>query len=211
MKDLVPISGYYYPNKMGRILLASMEEVMGRNGLNALLNLANMPQFIQEPPADNLEKQFDFANIANLTQSLDEIYGPRGGRGLALRGGRAIFSRGLKQFGALAGVGDLAFKILPLQAKLKIGVPAVARIFSQFSDQTSRVEEFDDHFLYYIDRCSMCWGRKADRPICYIAVGILQESLRWVSGGLEFRIEEIECIAMGARSCVFRIDKEPIK
>ncbi|MCA9933869.1 MAG: 4-vinyl reductase [Ardenticatenaceae bacterium] len=196
---------------MGRILLASMEEVMGRNGLNALLNLANMPQFIQEPPADNLEKQFDFANIANLTQSLDEIYGPRGGRGLALRGGRAIFSRGLKQFGALAGVGDLAFKILPLQAKLKIGVPAVARIFSQFSDQTSRVEEFDDHFLYYIDRCSMCWGRKADRPICYIAVGILQESLRWVSGGLEFRIEEIECIAMGARSCVFRIDKEPIK
>ena len=211
MKDLVPTSGYYYPNKMGRILLASMEEVMGRNGLNALLNLTEMPQFIQEPPSDNLEKQFDFANIANLTQGLDEIYGPRGGRGLALRGGRAIFSRGLKQFGALAGVGDLAFKVLPLQAKLKIGVPAVARIFSQFSDQTSRVEDFDDHFLYYIDRCSMCWGRKADRPICYIAVGILQESLRWVSGGLEFRIEEIECVAMGAPSCVFRIDKEPIK
>lgn len=211
MKDLVPISGYYYPNVMGRILLASMEEVMGRNGLNALLNLASMQTFIQEPPADNLEKQFDFANIANLTLGLDEIYGPRGGRGLALRGGRAIFSRGLKHFGTLAGVGDLAFKMLPLQAKLKIGVPAVARIFSQFSDQISRVEEFDDHFLYYIDRCSMCWGRKAERPICFIAVGILQEALRWVSGGLEFRIEEIECVAMGARSCVFRIDKEPIK
>jgi predicted hydrocarbon binding protein len=57
----------------------------------------------------------------------------------------------------------------------------------------------------------MCWGRKTDRPICYIAVGILQEALRWVSGGLEFRIEELECIGMGAESCVFRIDKEPIK
>ncbi|MCA9961099.1 MAG: 4-vinyl reductase [Anaerolineales bacterium] len=196
---------------MARILLVSMEEVMGRNGLNALLNLTEMRQFIQEPPPDNLERQFDFAHIANLTQGLDEIYGPRGGRGLALRGGRAIFSRGLKQFGALAGVGDLAFKVLPLQTKLKIGVPAVARIFTQFSDQTSRVEEYDDHFLYYIDRCSMCWGREATRPICYIAVGILQESLRWVSGGLEFRIEEIECIAMGAKSCVFKIDKDPIK
>lgn len=211
MKELVPASGYYYPNKMARILLVSMEEVMGRNGLNALLNLTEMRQFIQEPPPDNLERQFDFAHIANLTQGLDEIYGPRGGRGLALRGGRAIFSRGLKQFGALAGVGDLAFKVLPLQTKLKIGVPAVARIFTQFSDQTSRVEEYDDHFLYYIDRCSMCWGREATRPICYIAVGILQESLRWVSGGLEFRIEEIECIAMGAKSCVFKIDKDPIK
>lgn len=196
---------------MGRILLASMEEVMGRNGLNALLNVTDMQSFIQEPPANNLEKQFDFAYISNLNHGLNELYGPRGGRGLALRGGRAIFSRGLSHFGALAGVGDLAFKMLPLQAKLKIGVPAVARIFSQFSDQTSRVEEFDDHFLYYIDRCSMCWGREAERPLCHIAVGILQEALRWVSGGLEFRIEEIACVAMGARSCVFRIDKDPIK
>ncbi|MFQ5435487.1 MAG: V4R domain-containing protein [Anaerolineae bacterium] len=211
MRDLVSETGYYYPNKMGRILLHSMEEVMGRNGLNALLNLTNMRQLIQEIPPDNLERAFDFAYITNLNRGLDEIYGPRGGRGLALRGGRAIFSRGLKQFGALAGVGDLAFKVLPLSTKLKIGVPAVARIFTQFSDQTSRVKEFDDHFLYYIDRCSMCWERHTDRPICFIAVGILQEALRWVSGGLEFRVEEIECIAMGAEACLFKIDKEPIK
>jgi hypothetical protein len=211
VRDLVPESGYYYPNRMARILLDSMEEVMGRNGLNALLNLTEMRHLIESPPPDNLERGFDFAYISNLNKGLDEIYGPRGGRGLALRGGRAMFSQGLRQFGALAGVGDLAFKVLPLSTKLKIGVPAVARIFTQFSDQTSRVEDMDDHFLYYIDRCSMCWGRETDRPICFIAVGILQEALRWVSGGLEFRVEEIECIAMGATSCVFKIDKEPIK
>jgi len=188
-----------------------MEEVMGRNGLNALLNLTNLRHLIHNPPPDNLERQFDFAHLSNLTRGLDEIYGPRGGRGLALRGGRAMFFRGLRQFGALAGVGDLAFKVLPLSTKLKVGIPAVARIFSQFSDQISRVEDKGDHFLYYIDRCSMCWGRKTDRPICFMAVGILQEALRWVSGGLEFRVEEIECVAMGAESCVFRIDKEPIK
>lgn len=211
MKELVPESGYYYPNKMGRILLVAMEEVMGRNGLNALLNLIELRQFINELPPDNLEKEFDFAHISNLLGGLDEIYGPRGGRGLALRGGRAIFSRGLKQFGALAGVGDLAFKVLPLQTKLKIGVPAVARIFTQFSDQTSRVEEFDDHFLYYIEQCSMCWGRQTDRPLCHVAVGILQETLRWISGGLEFRVDIIECIGQGSEAGVLRIDKEPIK
>jgi predicted hydrocarbon binding protein len=211
VRDFVPESGYFYPNKMGRILLVSMEEVMGRNGLNALLNLTGMRELIHEPPPDNLEKAFEFSNISNLNKGLEEIYGPRGGRGLALRGGRAIFSRGLKQFGRLAGVGDLAFKVLPLSTKLRIGVPAVARIFTQFSDQTSRVEDRGDHFMYYIERCSMCWGRDSDRPICYIAVGILQEALRWVSGGLEFRIDELECIAMGADACVFKIDKEPIK
>lgn len=211
MRDLVPMSGYYYPNKMARILLISMEEVMGRNGLNALLNLVEMRPFITDLPPDNLEREFDFAYISNLNRGLEEIYGPRGGRGLALRGGRAIFSRGLKQFGALAGVGDLAFKVLPLQTKLRIGIPAVARIFTQFSDQTSRSEEYDDHFLYYIDRCSMCWGIESDRPICHIAVGILQETLRWISGGLEFRVNPVECIGMGAKTGVIRIDKEPIK
>lgn len=196
---------------MGRILLQSLEEVMGRNGLNALLNLINLRQYIQELPPDNLEKAFDFAHISNINRGLEEIYGPRGGRGLALRGGRAIFSHGLKQFGALAGVGDLAFKVLPLHTKLKIGVPAVARVFTQFSDQASHVDEHDDHFIYTIEQCSMCWGRTTDSAVCYIATGILQETLRWVSGGLEFRVEEIQCHASGADHCVFRIDKEPIK
>ena len=45
----------------------------------------------------------------------DQLFGgPRGGRGLALRAGRATFADALRGFGALAGVGDLAFKVLPL-------------------------------------------------------------------------------------------------
>lgn len=211
MRDLVPESGYYYPNKMGRIFLLAMEEVMGRNGLNALLNLTDLRQFINDLPPDNLAREFDFAYISNLNKGLEDIYGARGGRGLALRGGRALFARGLKGFGALAGVGDLAFRVLGVNTKLKIGLPAVARIFTQFSDQTSRVVEYEDHFLYYIDRCSMCWGQTCDRPVGYIAAGILQESLRWLSGGLEYRVEELECISMGASAGVFRIDKEPIE
>ncbi len=211
MKDLVPQSGYYYPNKMGRILLTSLEEVMGHNGLNALLNLVDLAEYIDELPPDNLEKAFDFAHISNINAGLEEIYGPRGSRGLALRGGRAIFSHGLRQFGALAGVSDLPFKMLPLKTKLKIGLPAVARIFTQFSDQTSYVEELDTHFIYTIERCSICWGRETDLPTCYISVGILQETLRWVSNELDFRVEQTQCKAMGDDVCAFRIDKEPIK
>ncbi len=122
---------------------------------------------------------------------LEEMYGPRGGRGLALRGGRASFARGLQGFGALAGVGDLAFKVLPLGAKLKMGLPAMAGIFTQVSDQISRVEEKDDHFEYFIDRCPVCWGRKSDKAVCHAATGLLQEGLRWVSGGKEFRVDEV--------------------
>ncbi|HRE26374.1 MAG TPA: 4-vinyl reductase, partial [Anaerolineales bacterium] len=75
-------SGYYYPNKMGRIYLTALEEVMGKNGLNAILRLAGLDRFIDRYPPDNLAKEFDFADIAALHTALEEMYGPRGGRGL---------------------------------------------------------------------------------------------------------------------------------
>ena len=83
MRDLVPPSGYFYPNKMARIFLLALEEVMGRNGLNALLNLIDLRQYIHELPPDNLQREFDFAHISNINTGLEDIYGPRGGRGLA--------------------------------------------------------------------------------------------------------------------------------
>lgn len=206
----IPKSGLYYPNKFGRIMILSLEDVMGRNGVNAILNLANLPNLMENLPPDNLEKAFDFADVSAITGALEEMYGPRGGRGLALRAGRATFSDALRNFGALAGVGDLAFKVLPLHAKLRIGLPAMAKIFSQISDQYSTVEEKDDHLVYTIHRCPVCYGRHTDKPDCYIATGLLQESLKWVSGGSEFRVNESKCIAMGNPTCEFIVYKEPI-
>lgn len=210
MQNRIPPSGYYYPNRIARIYIQAMEEVVGRNGLLALLNLVDLGKYRETLPPNNLDREFDFADFSGINQGLFEIYGIRGGRGLSLRGGRATFDRGLKGFGALAGVSDLAFRVLPLSTKLRVGLPALARIFSQFSDQISYVKAFDDHYLYYIDRCPVCWGRQSNGMICFVATGLLQESLKWVSNGHEFRVEEIECIASGGSSCIFKIDKEPI-
>lgn len=204
-------SGYYYPNKFARLAIVAMEEIMGKNGLNAILNLAGMQTFIDNYPLDNLEKAFDFTDFTALNVGLEEMYGSRGGRGLALRAGRAIFAGGLRSFGALAGVGDLAFKVLPLNAKLKVGVPAMANIFSQFSDQISNVyDEGSDKIIYTMERCALCWGRTTDKPVCYMAQGLLQEGLRWVSGGREFKVDMSTCIAKGDDMSRLIIFKEPL-
>ena len=204
-------SGLAYPNKFGLILVRALEEAMGRNGLNAILNLAGLSHYIENPLPDNLEKGFDFAEVAAVNMALEDMYGPRGGRGLSLRVGRALFADGLRNFGALAGVGDLAFKVLPLGAKLRIGLPAVAKIFSQISDQHSTVEEKENEYIYTIHKCSECHGRTGqDKPICFIASGILQESLKWVSGGNEFRVNESRCTATGDSVCEYVIQKEPL-
>ncbi len=209
--DPIPKSEYNYANKIARISIQALEDVMGKNGLSAILNLAHLPQLIDNYPPDNLEREFNFADFSALNLALEEMYGPRGGRGLALRAGRAAFADALRNFGALAGVGDLAFKVLPLSAKMRIGLPAMARIFSQISDQYSTVREESDVYVYTIHRCPVCWGRRdSDKPVCFIAVGLLQEGLKWVSGGNEFRINESRCVAMGDEVCDFVIQKVPI-
>ncbi|GAB4580149.1 MAG: 4-vinyl reductase [Anaerolineales bacterium] len=208
----IPPSGLYYPNKFALITLDAFEQVMGKNGLNAILNLAHLSHLIDNYPPDNLNKEFDFAYYTSVNVALEEMYGPRGGRGLALRAGRALFADALRNFGALAGVGDLAFKVLPLPAKLRIGIPAMARIFSQVSDQRTTVQELDNEILYTIHKCPVCWGRTgSDKPVCFIATGLLQEGLKWVSGGSEFRVNESKCIAMGDEVCEFVIQKTPIR
>lgn len=203
-------SGFNYPNKFARIYLEAMEEIMGKNGLNAILNLAGLQEFIGNYPPDNLEKAYDFSYYTALQVALEDMYGPRGGRGLALRAGRASFAEGLRGFGALAGVGDLAFKVLPLAAKMKIGLPAMANILTQFSDQISNVYEEGDKYIYTLERCPMCWNRKADKPVCYAGQGLLQEGLRWVSGGHEFKVDMATCIAKGDDMGRYVIYKEPI-
>ncbi len=208
--EIIPKSGLYYPNKAARIAILALEEVMGKNGINVILNLANLPEWINTYPADNLNKEFDFADFSAISGALDIMYGPRGGRGLALRAGRATFNDVLKNFGALAGVGDIAFKVLPMQTKLKVGLGAMAKIFSQISDQHSTFEEFDDHYLYVIHKCPVCWGRHTDKPACFMATGLLHASTVWVSGGQEFRIIQTTSKSTGDETCNFAIMKEPL-
>jgi hypothetical protein len=203
-------SGYYYPNIVARVYLEAMEEIMGKNGLNAILNLSGLSHLIDRYPPTNLNKEFEFADYSALNGALEEMYGPRGGRGLQLRAGRASFARGLQGLGALTGVGDLAFKVLPLTAKLKAGIPAMAKVFTQVSDQRSTVEDRGEYYTYAMAPCPVCWGRTADRPICFAGKGLLEEGLHWVSGGRKFRVEEIECVAMGGPACTYAIYKEPI-
>jgi predicted hydrocarbon binding protein len=201
---------YYYPNRMGRIILLSMEEVMGRTGVNAVLHLAELPSLIENYPPDNTSLAFSFSTVSHLTRILEQAYGPHGGRGLALRIGRASFNYGVRQYGTQMGLTEMAFRLLPLPAKLHAGAKAFAELFNKFTDQQVRVEIEDGKILWHIDRCPLCWERKTHEAVCHLAVGLLQEALYWVSGGKVFNVEEQTCIAAGDPACTIVIDQTPI-
>ncbi len=200
----------YYPNRMGRILLQASEDVLGRGGLLALLQTAGLRQYTGMFPPGTLDKKFPFEDVSALMEGLDLIYGPRGGRGIALRVGRITFRYGLMDFGPVLGVGDLAVSLLPFSLKLNQGATALAGLFNQFSDQVVRVEDSGTALYWHIDRCPLCWGRALAEPRCFVATGLLQEALLWLSGGRHHAVAQTACRAAGDDGCRFEISKQPL-
>lgn len=203
------LSGYYYPNKMARIYVQSIEKTIGPEAMRKVFEVAGVPLDLYPPPND-FAKSFDFAHFGAIGAGLEKMYGARGERSLAFHAGRAVYEEGFAEYGLLIGNSELVFKPIPLKAKLKVGTRALAQAFHNFSDQLTTMEEADDYLIYTIHRCPVCWGRKSSRPICYIAQGVLEESVKWVSGGKTFQVEEVNCVAAGDEACVFHIQKEPV-
>lgn len=196
---------YNYPQKMGRAILLGMEEVMGVNVVNGVLQLNSLEHLVEQNPPATDERTFSFETISEIQSALELAYGPRGGRGLAHRAGRAAFKYGLKEYGSMLGLTETAYRILPLPRKLQTGAKNFADLFNKHTDQIVRVEEVGDKILWHIDRCPLCWGRKEDEPVCHLAVGLLQEALYWVSGGKVFNVTETSCIAKGDKTCTISI------
>jgi predicted hydrocarbon binding protein len=203
-------SGFFYPQKMGRIILQAMEEVLGQNGTRSVLELASLNSLLDNYPPSSSARSFSFQTVSLLQSALEQVYGPRGGRGVAVRVGRACFNYGLKEFGAQLGLTKMAFRLLPLPTKLRAGSKSFADLFNKQTDQIVRIEETELKILWNIERCPLCFGRHEAEAVCHLAVGLLQESLYWVSSGKVFNVEETACIARGDAACTVEIEKLPI-
>ena len=110
----------------------------------------------------------------------------------------------------MLGVAELTFRLLPLSIKLEKGAKAFAELFNHYSDQRVRLQETPDTLYWHIERCPVCWGVQSAGPCCHLAVGLLQESLMWLSGGKTFQVEETSCMACGDEVCTIAITKKPL-
>jgi hypothetical protein len=203
-----------YPNvgiaseTLGKMTLGGMEEIIGRTGINAVLNLAMLTHLAQSYLAGSAVTPISFADLSKILDTIEMMYGPRGGQGLALRTGRAMFNIYLRYSSPAVGLLDLDFRLQPLQTKILAGLQSLARFQAGLAALPVRIEEDEAHFYWFMERCPFCWNRASDSPVCYMMVGFLQEYLYWVSGGKYFNVSETRCIAAGSDACVIQIDKQ---
>ncbi len=200
---------YFYPNIWGRSIITSAEEILGKNGVNALLNFAGLQAYIDNYPPDNIAKGFPFSHVARIQQGLYDMYGAKGARVFAIRGGEETFQHSLSKYDKVQKAARAAMGLGSTDVRAKLGLQFFSKFFNTVSDQVVRIDEDDNYYYWVIERCPMCWERQSAEPVCHLGVGVLKAAANWATER-NFRVQEIKCTAMGAEACVYAMDKQPI-
>jgi predicted hydrocarbon binding protein len=191
-------------NALVRQALVSAQEVMGENGLNAVLNSVGLSRFVGNFPPNNTEPGIKTVEYAKLNEAIEAFYG-RGGKGMLRRIGKASFQYGVREQGAIMGVAGTALKLMPQKQRIKFVLNAMVNALKKTNDQVNAwVEEDGNKIAYCESTCAICLGRHSTEPICHLYVGSVGEAVRWVTDQ-EFNIIETHCIAKGDKYCRFEI------
>jgi len=181
--------------------IKAIEDVMGTQGLHAVLRSAGLGKFIDQPPANDLEPAINSTDYARLNSAIEDFYG-RGGRGMLKRVGRASFQYGIQEQAALMGVAGVALKVLPKKQRIKVILNGIGGAVKKTNPKNEYYvdDRVDNIIAYCVPTCSVCYGRHADSPVCHLLVGSVAEAIKWATGE-EMEVRETLCIAKGDPYC----------
>lgn len=208
---LVLIPERYMPSAALRLLLLSIEEVMGPIGIKAMLNGSHMSQYIGNYPPNTLELGVSFREYGLMEQGVEDFYGPRGARAMLMRVGRELFRYSLREQSALLGMAGNALKNMPVisnQAKMKILLQQIVQAANKNINQPTRLEEDAESFIVVVDYCVCQFRPPHPAPCCFVTVGTFTEAMKWLLDR-PIPVKQITCMNNGADACRYRIPKKP--
>jgi hypothetical protein len=191
-------------NSLVRQALTSAQEVMGDNGLHAVLRTSGLERFVDNFPPNNLEPSIQASQYARLNQAIEDFYG-RAGKGMLRRIGKASFQYGVREQAALLGVAGVAIKLLPERQRIKFILNGVGDALKKSNSQVNAWVDDSGTCMAYLDAtCAICHSRHAETPICYLYVGSIGEAVKWATGK-EHDVVETHCLAKGDPYCRFEV------
>lgn len=192
-------------NALVRQALVAAQEVMGENGLNAVLRSSGLERFVGNFPPDDLTPSIQASQYARFNTAIEEFYG-RGGRGMLKRIGKASFEYGLREQSALLGVAaGVALKLMSERQRIKFILTQMAGALKKTNSQVEAwVDDSGERVAYLESTCAICHSRASETPICHLYLGSIGEAVRWATGR-EHEIIETHCLAKGDDYCRFEV------
>jgi predicted hydrocarbon binding protein len=176
-----------------RITLDASEQVLGANGLKAILNFSKMSHLLENKPDYSFEKNYTDDDFTAISSSYVDVLGLDGARAVFRIIGKAIGKNTIK-IGAYDSLKDL-----PPDERLFKAI----ELYSIVSGR-GKVTRVGDVIVYDNPQCTICAHAKHDHPICTLYNGYLDMTIEW-SGVKNRKTVETSCKAMGDKSCRFEI------
>jgi hypothetical protein len=141
----------------------------------------------------------------NLAPYLEELYGKRGGQGIALRAGRAAFRYAFRKSGGELGLTTTDVRFLPVPLKIKTTLNAFAGWIAGPDCGSIEVSETDQSWGWKSS------GYEENAADAHFALGFLQELASWASRGKTYRVVEQKLPPGNESTRSFLIEKKPIE
>ena len=196
-------------NSIMRLALEATEEMIGRTGLNAVLRLAALNRYIDNPPPDNSKVATPGADLAALLAAIIDMYGEQVARGIFRRWGHAFGRIGAERR-PVASLIKPMLNLLPLHRRMRVVLETLVReADAARGEHLHTLREFSHIFTITFEDCLYCHGMRVDSQICLTVVGTIESVLKWGTGH-EYDVIETACIGHGDPACVFQIAKKPL-
>ena len=196
-----------YVNALLLQMLRGVEEVLGENGLNAVLRSSGLQRYIGNPPANDLEYGILAKEYARLNAAVEEFTG-RAGKGMLQRIGRSSFRWAIQEQTAVMGLAGIALKALPQRLRMRAILLAIRKGLMD-SVKFGKIDVKEENgVLVFIDyACVICHTRHSEKPICHTYIGTLSEAMAFATGkdARHFEVIETHCKAKGDGFCRFEI------
>jgi len=195
-------------NMTFRVILLGVNEIVGQNGLDVVLNFTGLMKYRNAiPPNNDLVENCWISEATGLDKGIEEIFGDNGAAAILMQVGKKQAAWGLEENKAVSdqlresmeGKGDLE--------RIKMILTITAGIISAQMNTEVWIEEGDD-VVYYCDKSAThCFNRIRSQPICFVSVGFLAGLVEWATGNNSWNVKETQCMALGKEYCAYRISK----
>lgn len=197
----------HYVNALLLQMMKGIEDVLGQNGLVAVLRESGLERYIDNPPPDDLGHDILAREFAQLHSAVETFTG-RAGKGMLRRIGRSAFDWASKEQIKTMGLANLALKALPQKLRMQAILMGIKKGLVNNLDYSKIDIAFQDGTHIFTNHTNAIpHMRTSDGPVCHMLVGTLGQAMAFATGKThqDFEVVETSCRATGAASCRFEI------